>query len=212
MFVKSFQLPDDGASTGYVQLRSSSLTKSSVQDVRAVRTSAESSPVRLFLLLIPVLSGTPQYGIYPDRTFIAELVETHRSASKRGSSCTKTQRPCTTRGITNSTQPNPQFAVTLRQQHISLSRSLYPTQPRPTPHHPSPCNPLYIPVHLVEHDSRPGVTITVGRDWIHRRHWGSWIRVTSTRWRCEVWGIVCIQGIHAFVCPLYAALLTAFDL
>jgi len=59
LFVKSFQLPDDGASTGYVHLRSRDLTKSSVQHVRAVRTSAESSLVHLFFLLIPVLLGTP---------------------------------------------------------------------------------------------------------------------------------------------------------
>ena len=77
LFVKSFQLPDDGASTGYAQLRSRLLTKLSVQQVQALRTSAESSPVRLFLLLIPVLLGTPQYGIYSDRTVIGDLMETH---------------------------------------------------------------------------------------------------------------------------------------
>jgi len=51
LLVKLFQPLDDGASTWYAQLRSSALTKSSVQDVRAVRTSAEPSPVRLFSLL-----------------------------------------------------------------------------------------------------------------------------------------------------------------
>ena len=52
LLVKSFQLLDGSASTRYAQLQLRSLTKSSVQDVRAVRTSAESSPVLLFLLLI----------------------------------------------------------------------------------------------------------------------------------------------------------------
>ena len=51
LLVKLFQPLDDGASTWYAQLRSSALMKSSVQDVRAVRTSAEPSPVRLFSLL-----------------------------------------------------------------------------------------------------------------------------------------------------------------
>ena len=49
---QSFQPLDDGATTGYAQLQSRSLTKLSVQHIRAVRTSAESSPVRLFFLLI----------------------------------------------------------------------------------------------------------------------------------------------------------------
>ena len=74
---QSFQPLEDGTSTGYVHLRSRYSTKPSVQHVRAVHTSAESSLVRLFFLLIPVLPGTPQYGIYADRTVIADLMETH---------------------------------------------------------------------------------------------------------------------------------------
>jgi len=133
---------------------------------------------------------------------------THRSAPKHGSSRTKTPGPCTTQGVMNSTQPSPQFAATLSDNAFLV---LVRSTPRPTPHHPSPCNPLYILVHRVEHNSRLGVTITVGRDWAPRRRWGSWIRVTSTRWRCEIREIGCIQGVRDFVCSLYAALLTAFD-
>jgi hypothetical protein len=74
---QSFQLPHDGTSTGYVQLRSISLTKLSVQHIRVVRTSAESSPIRSCFSSYSVLPGTPQYGIYSDRTVIADLMEMH---------------------------------------------------------------------------------------------------------------------------------------
>ena len=52
LLIKSFKPLDNSASTGYAHMRSRYLMKSSVQHVLAVHTSAESSPVRLFLLLI----------------------------------------------------------------------------------------------------------------------------------------------------------------
>ena len=166
LLVNSFQPLDDGASTWYAHLRSRYLTKSSVH-VRAVHTSAESSPVRSFFSSYSVLPGTPQYRTYSDRTFITDPMEmhpalcpdldvfevvwrTHLHAERRPKD--RPRYPCIC--DTSSKFPDRDgYGLHIKARNVIGPHSALRTQPHPTPPPTIPFSFSFAPPHQTTPDS-----------------------------------------------------------
>jgi len=167
LLIKSFKPLDDSDSTGYAQLQSRSLTKLSVQHIRVVRTSAESSPVRSFFSSYSVLPGTPQYGIYSDRTVIADLMEmrpalcpdldvfeavwsTHLHAERRPKD--RPRHPC----ICDTSGKFPDrdgYGLHIKARNVIGPHSALRTQPHPTPPPTTPFSFSFAPPHQTTPES-----------------------------------------------------------
>ena len=196
LLIKSFKLLDNSASTGYAHLRSRYLTKSSVH-IRAVHTSAESSPVCLFFLLIQSFQALLNIGYILTEpssrnwwrshdiahfvltfTLFEAVWRTHPSRR----TCAQTwfvMHKDTIRSYEFSSNP----ALGLRSPSAD---NVFLSLVRSTPHN---------------HARLPGVSLS------------SWTGIGHPNMQMgQVRGIGCIQGMHAFVHSLYAALLTALDL
>jgi len=184
LLVKSFRLPHDSASTGVA---------ATVEILNQIIGSARSSGTHIyrivsgsFVFSYSVPPGTPQYGIYSDRTVIGRWrrIDLH---PKWFVAYKDTRAMYDPRSYElNSTHPS---VYGHPPPTTPLSLSFAP--PRPTTPNSPEC-----PYHRGQGSSVVGKDLPkLGTKW---------------RWRCEMRGIGCIQGMHAFIRSLYAALLTAF--